>query len=197
MKVGLIFIGCGRWQYEAETWASFMAATCGYPWYEFIRVSDTKRNGGSWSIEQAWTQARESDADYWFHLEDDWTFNGRLDVDNLARILEADYNLANIVLRRQAAIPWEPEGGYIGANPHAFAVRSGYLEHRIGFWLNPCLYPAEIPRRYQWPAKGSEQDFTDLLLSDEPAWRFAVYGEKDSPPVVHHIGDRSFGWWGK
>ena len=189
MKVALVHIGCGRYDYQAATLQSLLQ-NVRYPWSDVICVNDLERNGWWWSIEQAWQQVRQTDADYVFHLEDDWLFNRPVDVDELVHICESDYNLANVVLRRQA-MPSEPEGGYIGADPFGFIDRGGYLEHSKGFWLNPCLYPAEVPRRYQWPPYFTEGQFTQVMLEDSPSWRFAVYGGKNDEPVVHHIGERS------
>ncbi len=188
-----MLIGCGRWEYQTKTLQSLLEHVR-YPWSDVICVNDLDRNGGSWSIGQAWQRVRDTDADYVFHLEDDWVFPEPVNVEDLVDICEANRDLANVVLRRQ---PHGAEGigGYIGDDPDSFRERRcwdlKYLEHRKGFWLNPCVYPADIPHRYEWERGMTEGDFTELLLRDEPRWRFAVFGKHLDAPRAIHIGDRS------
>lgn len=193
MNVAVVHISCGRWEYQARTLASFIEQVR-YPWSDVVHVHDSDRQGGSWSIEEAWRQIRDTDADYVFHLEDDWTFPDAVPVDALVDICESNMNLANVVLRRQP-VGLEGAGGYIGDDGPSFTERdcygTKYLEHNKGFWLNPCLYPAEIPRRYKWPRHATEGDFTRMLHADEPKWRFAVFGKRHDQPRAIHIGDVS------
>ena len=146
--------------------------------------------GGSGNIRQGWEIARTLNADYVFHLEDDWLFREPVPVAEMIAVLETHPSLANIILRRQ---PWGTEGpgGYIGDNPAAFTDRGGWLQHEQGFWLNPCVYPASICER-GWPEHGTEADFTATL---PPGTTFGVWGSHGDAPRVWHIGDQRSPQW--
>lgn len=168
-----------------------------------VTVFHDRRCGGASAVQSAWRalqreSARLDGLDYVFHLEDDWTFPGPVPVQGMIDVLEADPWLANIVLRRQPA-PMEPSGGYIGANPALFDQRAStgehvelYLEHKQGFWLNPCVYPYRVTFT-EWPDNGHEHHYSARLLS--MGYRFAVYGTHADPPRCWHIGvQRSNAW---
>lgn len=147
------------------------------------------RAGGAGNINRAWDHINHlHEMDYVFHLEDDWTFCRPVDVEAMAEPLRRDPWLAQMVLRRQ---PWGGEGpnGYIDAS---YTDRDGYMEHDNGFWLNPCLYPAHLCYG-GWPSGGHEHDMTRRL--SRQGFHFGVWGRRDDPPAVWHIGTRrSEGW---
>lgn len=153
------------------------------------------RLGGAASIRSAWECIAPALPDYVFHLEEDFTFRGRIPLPEMIAVLKEDPNLANMVLRR-GPHGAEGPGGYIGDDPQAHVqhLRDGirYLVHDKGFWLNPCVYPASIAAR-GWPEHGHEHDFSAKLKAD--GYRFAVYGTHDDPPRVTHIGDRRAAAW--
>ena len=62
-----------------------------------------------------------------------------------------------------------------------------WTEHRNFFTANPSLYRGEL-RDLSWP-KGtwSERDFGFKLFGD-PETVCALYGSKNDPPRVEHIG---------
>lgn len=165
-----------------------------------LPVSAGFRHGGAKMIQAGWWQTLNSHppADYVFHLEEDWTFNGPVPLPGMIEVLtERTTDCANVALRRQ---PWGAEGpgGYIGDDPESFTEYSavvhddGFLAHRKGFWLNPCVYRREI-MELGWPDNGHEHDFTARCL--DAGYSFAVYGTKDDPPRVTHIGnERSPSW---
>ena len=215
-RAALVVITDGRSDYLERTWESF-SRLCDYDFHTTILVDDSgsKRNnaaaaelvnpdhavfhgrrmGGAASIRSAWHALREIDVEYVFHLEDDWTFLGSVPVGPMIDILDADDDLANVVLRRQ---PWGTEGpgGYIAANPAAFTAITvnghDYMRHSLGFWLNPGVYRRAVTG-HRWPANGHEHDFTARLTP--LGYRFAVYGKPSDPPRCWHIGnERSASW---
>lgn len=150
-----------------------------------------ERRGGAAAIQTAWSLLAETDCDYAFHLEEDWTFPAPVPVAHMVELVDR-YDLANMVLRRQ---PWGAEGpdGYIGDNPGLFVAKDGWLRHRRGFWLNPCVYPAWIAG-LGWPDNGHEHHFT-AKLEEADADDFGVYGNHaDSPRTVHVGYERHPSW---
>lgn len=154
-----------------------------------------QRRGGAAAIQTAWAMLAESDCEYAFHLEEDWTFPDEVPVAEMARILADDPLTANVVLRRQ---PWGAEGpgGYIGDRPAMFhprwdEVSGAWLSHNLGFWLNPCLYRVSTIRDYPWPDGGHEHHYTALLGEA----RFAVYGYDSDPPRAIHVGTERHPSW--
>lgn len=148
--------------------------------------------GGAASVRTAWAWIRNRPEIEWvFHLEDDFTIPSRVDVDRMVRILDENPRVANMVLRRQ---PWGEEGpgGYLvprnaGHMLHAsFEQRDGWIEHRKGFWLNPCLYHSDVARFHDWPEHADEGQFSERL-NDRT---FGVYGWRSDEPRCIHIGEQ-------
>lgn len=156
-----------------------------------------ERRGLAASVQSAWLEATRVGADFLFHAEEDFTYNGPVDVDRMANCLRRLPHLCQLVLKRQ---PWSPEeiaaGGQMETNPTAYTERitscGRFTEHRTLFSLNPSL----IPRRVfamGWPS-GNEAGMTEVLNAS-PGNRFAYWGGKADPPRCTHIGARrSVGW---
>lgn len=154
--------------------------------------------GLSGAVAAAWSWASEQDIDYLFHMEEDYTINDYLCLCDLALVLELRPKLAQVVLKRQAAITSPEEqlaGGFIEAHPELYTEHAEagivWTESSRGFSLNPCL----IPRRtfdMGYPY-GDESTFTDICKS--AGMNFGIFGAKFDEPRVHHIGDiRSWHW---
>jgi hypothetical protein len=135
----------------------------------------------------------EFDGHEWvMHVEDDFVFERGVDLAALRAVLEPRPHLAQMALLRQ---PWfEGErraGGIVERDPEAYeAVAEGehrWLEHRLWFTLNPCLYRRRLCRR-GWPlGRRHEWSFGRSLCAD-PEVRFGIWG--DGSPWVTHIGAR-------
>ena len=87
------------------------------------------RQGFGGAIREAWRTLRfESAAEYIFHLEDDFTFNRPVPLDDMIEILDEEERLAQIALRRQAWNSIEKRaGGVIETNPTAYTERLGHF----------------------------------------------------------------------
>jgi hypothetical protein len=145
------------------------------------------------AIRNAWQFLEDLDdagAPYVFHLEEDFTFNRKVDLGDLIAILEAQPKLAQVSLLRGPA--YEPEfaaGGIIQQEPRAYQQRRQgalrYLAHRKYFTTNPCVYRRTLLKE-GWPAvQNSEVAMTRALV--RKGFRFAHFGEGD--PWVTHIGE--------
>jgi hypothetical protein len=157
-----------------------------------------KRQGFGGAIRHAWNHVRNLREPFVFHLEDDFTFNRRVDVDDMAFMLAGQPHLVQLALRRQ---PWNDAelaaGGIIEQHPADYLqvmdMRGRYwLEHRRFFTTNPSIYRRSLTRR-AWPdGENSEGRFTHELLAD-PNLRFALWGRRDDTPWVEHIGHQRAG----
>lgn len=195
--VVLLLIGDGRDNYRRRTLASLSDNLLGE--LDVIEINDSgHRLGFAGAIQEGWNRiTSETDADYVFHVELDFTFNNLIPLRRMIALLERQPHLAQVALKRQ---PWNPEekaaGGIVELHPDDFAERSDYgatwSEHRRFFTTNPSVYRASLCR-LGWPQEAhSEGMFTHRLLAD-PLLRFAFWGGKHDPPLVTHIGDERIG----
>lgn len=161
----------------------------------FIKIDDTDHElGFSGAIAEGWRRIREeTDAEWVFHAEDDFTYNIPVPVDRMIAVLERKPHLAQMALKRQ---PWNEKekaaGGIVEMDPDLFTQVADqgdvWTEHRFSFTTNPCVYPAALCAQ-RWPQEEhSEGKFTHWLLED-PEVRFGFWGGKFDPPLVTHIGD--------
>ncbi len=151
------------------------------------------RQGFGGAIRTAWSVLQtETEADYIFHLEDDFTFNRLIPLDGMIELLDSYPNIAQVALRRQAWNPVEKAaGGVVEANPEAFLelltmYGDRWLEHSLFFTTNPCIYRKSL-FDFAWPeGEQSEGQFTMMLR--EAGYRFAYWGARNDAPWVHHTG---------
>lgn len=162
-----------------------------YP--DFRVISHEPRAGLAKAVQRAWENV---DADFIFHLEEDFTLDEPVNVAGMMQVLRDRPRMAQIVLKRQ---PWSAEeiraGGIIELHPEDYKdveVHGIPLAiHKRIFSLNPCLIPADV-KEIGWPL-GNEAEFTEQLI--RMGYFFAFYGHKKDTPRVTHIGiDRSPGW---
>lgn len=159
-----------------------------FPEYEVRRTPG--RIGFTQAIRTAWRdEQRRGGAPYIFHLEEDFTFDRDVHLDELIRILEAEPKIAQAALLRGPFFPPEIEaGGIVEEDPTAYEHREHeglrYLVHRKFFTTNPCVYRRSLIR-LGWPNTAhSETRFGRMLTSK--GYRFAFLG--DGEPWVSHIG---------
>ena len=138
----------------------------------------------------------ETGCDYCFHVESDFTFNDRIPVGWMQKILEARPYLAQVALKRQ---PWndaeKAAGGIIEQAPENYeeheSVAGKWTEHDVCFTTNPSLYSRSIVEK-GWPdGPESEGVFSHQLR--QGGYRFAYLGGKFDPPRVTHIGTHRTG----
>lgn len=167
-----------------------------YPGFNVIWHTDGRQGFGG-AIRAAWHTLRlSSKADYIFHLEDDFTFNRPVPLDDMIEILDENPRLAQIALRRQ---PWNDTeraaGGIVESNPDAYTDVCGHdyslLEHDLFFTTNPGLYRRSL-LLHDWPQVEHSEGMFSIALRDI-GYRFAFLGERTDTPWVHHIGTERAG----
>lgn len=206
MNIALVVVTDGRWRY-LERALQAAARYLHHPsvkhrrivndsgehlgWPDFEIVNHPQRRGLAAAVASAWADLPD-DADYVFHLEEDFVLTEPVPLVTMAAVLASHTELAQLVLKRQ---PWSPEeraaGGIIERHPERYTERDAYVEHREIFSLNPSLIPRAITDR-GWPP-GNEAEMTAQLLAD--GYSFAFWGRaKDRPRCLHIGAERSPGW---
>lgn len=155
-----------------------------FPWHQQIIIEDpTHRFGQNEVIEHAWSQVDDRTT-HLAHVEEDFVLHD-FPVLDLVRILDANPDLANIVLKRQ---PWSDvehrAGGIIECFPDSYEDCDGFLRHRRFFSLNPSIIPKRV---IDMGWAGSEGDMTDRCIAK--GMSFAFYGARHDPPRCTHIGE--------
>lgn len=158
---------------------------------DFIQIGGGPRKGFGGAYSFAWkTLAAQSNADFIFNLEDDFTFNREIPLQDMIQVLEENPNVYQMALRRQA---WSSEelraGGVIEKTPDAFHQQEGWISHKLFFTTNPSLYRKSLIETHTYPdVKDSEGHFSLSLLDSDPNAQFGYWGQKTDAPWVQHIG---------
>lgn len=198
MTFALFFITDGRDEYHKHALAS-AKEMLPEPEY-FIEVSDPEHElGFDGAIRKGWRRVlAETDAEFIFHLEADFTFNRKVPVAEMAAVLKARPYLLQLALRRQ---PWNDQekaaGGIVEMDSASYAEEDlngwRWLEHTKFFTTNPSLYPRAVCE-YGWP-QGTESEgrFGIEIREDRPELRFGFWGAFDSGEAITHIGAERVG----
>lgn len=196
MRWCLVQIGDGRTEYHEAALAS-IAEQLPEPDHVVSIDDSDHRLGFTGAVIEAWRQVRETDADFVFHAELDFTYNEPVDIERMAAVLDRTPHLVQLSLLRQPVNDEEhAAGGIIQCAPDDYTeITVGadvWLEQRRFFTTNPSIYRASLCN-HAWPnVKHSEGVFTHQLLAD-PAVRFGIWGAKWDPPRVTHIGHQRAG----
>lgn len=164
-----------------------------FPTFEVIRSPGRSGFGGA--IRNAWAWLEDFDDNpFIFHLEDDFTFNEEIYLDDFIDVLNCCPNIYQMALKRQ---PWsEAEhiaGGFMELDPTSYRERTFWIEQRKFFTTNPCIYRRSL-LDIGWPeGVESEGRFTHYILRTDIEAQFAYWGKKADPPKVTHIGNNRNG----
>lgn len=214
-KVSLIIITDGRREYIKQTIAR-LKDVVDYSFIEKIIVNDSgdinyhqflvdnfldfkiishdQRSGLAHAIQTAWS-SYSSEAEYIFHLEDDFLFTEKPQIDLMISLLKNNKHLTQMALvRNPVNPPEEAVGGFVFQNLQDYVQKEGFFEHTRLFTLNPSIYPTSTAH-VGWPDQGNEPDFTSKVLSINNSYKFAYFGDIYDAPRVFHIGHmRTPGW---
>lgn len=157
-----------------------------------------ERLGQDRALAAMWRQLRSRDLDgceWVMHAEDDFLYEREVDAGELCAVLAERPYLAQMALLRQPWFPAEVKaGGIVARDPEAYAlVAAGphrWLEHRLWFTLNPCLYRRALCER-PWPRGRRHEWRFGRELCRDPAVRFGIWGGGET--WVTHIGERRLG----
>lgn len=209
--VDVVCLTAGRQEYLEQTLASFAEQVRGTIATRTLIDDSGDRVFGAWlaerypdwtihttrgrmgftrAIRAAWTfLQRRRNAPHIFHLEEDFTFDREVDLEDMIEVLEQDKSLAQCALLRGPFYPPEIDaGGIIEQDPDAYTRRTdrgpAHLVHQKFFTTNPCVYRRDL-LRVGWPnVENSERVFTRQMV--RRGFSFALLG--DGTPMVSHIG---------
>lgn len=160
----------------------------------FTHIGEGPRRGFGGAYSFAWkTLLAKSTASFIFGLEDDFTFNREISLEDMAKVLDDNPHIYQMALRRQA---WNQEeiraGGVIERWPDDFeeVKQEGlvWLEHRRWYTTNPNLCRRSLLER-EWPiTKDAEGHFGISLFAEGPTVRCGYWGQKTDSAWVEHIG---------
>ncbi len=172
-----------------------------YP--RFRHINGGPRQGFGGAIRSAWEQVgKASSADWILHLEQDFTFERFVPLEQMIAVMTARPYLAQMALRRQ---PWNAAeraaGGIVEQHPHDYTEEhdaltgASWLEHRRFWTTNPCLYRRSL-LDVGWPDRDQSEGHFGLNLfangtpeAPGPLVRCGYWGQRSDPPWVTHIGD--------
>lgn len=157
---------------------------------DFDLIYKETRQGFGGAINSAWDYIKKYDFDYVFHLEDDFTFNRGIPLEDMAQVLKDNPHVYQMALCRQAWNHEEREaGGVIQRWSSDLHQQDGWISHRLWFTTNPSLYRKSLIETREYPnVKDSEGHFSQSIITSDPAALFGYWGQKTDPPWVEHIG---------
>lgn len=151
---------------------------------------DERDRGFCNQVRSTWeTVSTLEEFDYVFWLEHDFRFLRRVDLADLAEVLDRNPMLCQMALMRDAINESEREAG----GPYRFHSFDGtehfdpdWLEHISNFTTNPSLMRREFMRQNPWPDYQSE---CEGRFSADLRRRGYTYGAWDLGEVyVEHVG---------
>lgn len=170
-----------------------------FPSFELIHPGRTRQGFGG-AIRQTWNWINQNTTeDFVFWLEDDFLFNQPVRLENLMTVLNENPYLAQLVLKRQSwsSAEWAA-GGVVEQRHWEYEQKQDdheniWSEHQLFFSSNPSLFRRSLCSEV-WPeGNQSEGNFTYNMRIGYPDMKFAFWGKKFDPPMVHHMGDRRVG----
>lgn len=168
---------------------------------EVVPVGDEPHHGFTAAYRTVWATARRHGWRRWFGLEQDFRFVADVDLEPLARLLDAHPHLTQVALQRQAGAGLHHDrwydlerraGSVIAAMqrywPALVTVHDGWVEQSRVFTTNPALIDARA-LDIDWPeVRGSERAYSDAAAA--AGHRFAYWGAPGHV-TVEHIGSHS------
>ena len=160
--------------------------------------STGQRSGFGGAIISAWDQLRKTDADWVFHLEEDFTFNKHIDLQAMQKVLMAKPHIVQMALRRQ---PWNDieveAGGVIEVQPESYLEWTDetdyWLQHRNFFTTNPSLYGRSLIDYHEWPNCDRSEGIFSVELFSDPDNVSGYWGSKTMGEWCTHIGQQRKG----
>lgn len=170
-----------------QDYLEFVYGSGGF-WGSFKIDHATEKRGFAEAIRAGWSHIPE-DADYVFHMEDDFLFLNKPPLLEMIQTLEDNPHLVQMALLRGPVNEAEiAAGGLMQVDPDSYEHNGKWIEHRKFFTTNPCIYRRSIIER-GWPdCANSEGIFGIELFASDPNLRSAFWG--DGEQWVEHIGVR-------
>lgn len=162
-------------------------------------IATTKHVGFTEAMISAWEKLKEDSNEWVFHLEEDFLIKEDINVDDMISVLKNHDHIKQMVLQRQPLGGRELQrGGIIASHPERYDDKTDghnyWVEHRVGFSCNPCVYRKSLINEYPWPhVPHSEREYGQSIFQDPDA-RCAYWGKSSDSPRVIHIGENRTGF---
>lgn len=177
-------------------YAAWLDAT--YPMFDHLHLEP--KAGFCGAIQAGWERLGWENVDYILHVEDDFELVEQINLADLQQALDENPHLVQMALKRQPVNDMEKKAGdLVRMWPQEFTDTEKWLEHRLWFTTNVSLYRASLMIK-GWPDPPQcERHFTDRLLTEgfdhvaPDDVRFGLWGRRDDPPKIWHIGDQRVG----
>ncbi len=157
-------------------------------------VATTNKIGFTGAMSSAWNKLKEDANEWIFHLEEDFLIMEDINVEDMISVLNSHTYLTQMVLLRSPIAGRElQKGGIIASHPERYTDNTDgtnyWVEHRVGFSCNPCVYRKSLIYQHPWPTvPKSERVYGQILLKD-PNVKFAYWGKSTDAAKVQHIGE--------
>ena len=156
----------------------------------------SKRVGFTKAMISAWQKLKEDSNEWVFHLEDDFLILDDVYLANIIQVIKDHDYLKEIVLLRQPIGNHSRErtkGGIIASHPERYEDKTDgvnyWVEHRVGFSCNPCVYKKSLIYEHPWPdMPNSEREYGRMVFKN-PKAKCAYWGKSSDKPIVMHIGE--------
>jgi hypothetical protein len=190
VSVCLLAISDGRHEYHHQAFRSALQHLPRFDHHVFID-DPSHELGFTGAVIEGWRQVLETDADFVWHFEADFTFDRPIPIADMVGVLTARPYLTQMALLRQ---PWNDEERAAGSIYNLIAaqltaVTDGnhrWLEHRRPNTTNPSLWPRWVLER-GWPnVPHSEGIFGGELMRSDDTYRAAYWGQGEE--WCEHIG---------
>lgn len=162
-------------------------------------VRATNKIGFIGAMISAWDKLKEDSNKWVFHLEEDFLIMEDIYLDNMMDVMNHNDYIKQIVLSRQLITERKiKKGGIVIPANERFTDKTDdtnhWVEHRINFSCNPCLYKKSLIYEYPWlNVPRSEHEYGHILFKDLDA-RCAYWGKSTDKPKVEHIGKNRTGF---
>lgn len=158
--------------------------------FRFIHHSERRGLGGC--FKSALETTLDSGADYGFFMEDDTPLLVDLDVAAMARVLDTNTHLSQLMLMRPPFNDQElAAGGVYQVTPDEFTEctdgRNVWVEHDRWYGFQPNLVPRGVIETVLVRA----ENFLELGVTDalRPlGYRYGYWGGLNDPPMCAHVG---------
>lgn len=145
------------------------------------------------TMAHAWAIVRRQSAEFVFHLQNDFTFNRDVDLDQIQGFLVRHPELAQVAFMRQ---PWSEaerlagsvyKKDPVGLYKNVEEGEDKWVEHMVRFTDNPSLIPIRVLGLPSTTVDyGGEAVFSQSVKA--AGYKCAYWGTTEDPPWVEHIG---------
>lgn len=159
-----------------------------------FEIATTRKVGFAGAMISAWDKLKEDSNEWVFHLEEDFLFMDDIYVEDMVNVIKHNSYIKEIVLLRQPIAGRElVKGGIIASHPERYEDKTDgknyWLEHRVNFSCNPCLYKKSLIYDHPWPNLPYSERVYSRKLFEDPNAKCAYWGKRTDPPKVWHIGE--------